>query len=757
MTKFQRIVVALSVALIALSATAFAEGKIDPLLNIMADSPDAALSQMKAFGTKAVEGVVMTDVIIGAAEGKAEEAKAFIENLGGNVRLVIGDIMTASIPLDAIGELDDSELIAAVEAAKPLTAKVSSETTDDSMDSNWEDEDALDSTSKMNAARGSTGSNADQVQAGTCTGCSPGTGGYTGTNVIVGIVDSGIDCQHADFKNSTGTTRIINYLDQTTTPSTDYTSAQLADGTCSGSPDTGAHGTHVAGIAAGSNATYTGVASTSSIIAVKMPGSDANSGGTFSTYILEGTNYIFTKADAAYKAAVVNLSVGTSLGAHDGTSLLEQGLDGLLMTSGTEKKGRAIVNAAGNENIGTVVNDQTTNYGGIHAKINVAAATKGFEVGVMSADASTSIITNSGGAIIDFWLNSGTDCTVEVKGYKKAGGATFTTTPVAFGAATATGADSSAKVTLSYTETAASGKKHGVVAINRLNDSINANILFDYYFIFILSGTCTGDAWLYPDQTGLLDFSKVPQVLSAVGYTYTPGDSDKTITIPGTASKVITVASFMDRNTWVDINGATQNQTSGECGATGTVNLNISQFSSIGPTTNTSDLQKPDIAAPGEPILSTLSSQKAEATADCSKGDATHYKLEGTSMASPHVAGTVALMFQKNNCLTSSNVKSYIRSSATVDASTGSTLPTYAWGYGKLNAAAVMNLFSADTSCYVTPTPSASGSGCSLSNMKSDVRPSSILAVCLALSAMLLGLYGVSRKHRRSCNNSNCL
>jgi len=100
--------------------------------------------------------------------------------------------MTALVPLGAIDELDASPLIAAVEAAKPVTRK-------------------------MNAARSATlsgGSGVAEVQAGTCTGCSPGSGGYTGTDVIVGVVDSGIDCQHADFKDSSGNTRIVAYWDQ---------------------------------------------------------------------------------------------------------------------------------------------------------------------------------------------------------------------------------------------------------------------------------------------------------------------------------------------------------------------------------------------------------------------------------------------------------------------------------------------------------------------------------------------------------------
>lgn len=713
-------------ALLAFCSTAFAEGKIDPLLRIMAGSSEAVFSQMAPLGAESVNGSTVAQAIIKAEDGKAREAKIFIEGLGGTVRAVIGDIMTASIPLGIIDVLDGSPLIAVVEAAKPVTSKM-----------NW---------ARTPAADG--GSGAAEVQAGTCTGC---TGGYTGTNVIVGVVDSGIDCQHADFKNGAGATRIIAYWDQsiagsgvseiTGSSGTEYTGSALSDGSCASSPDSEGHGTHVTGIAAGSNSTYTGVASGSSIIVVKYSVSDTSSSGNFSTRILEGVDYIFKKADTLGMAAVANLSLGTSLGAHDGTSLLEQGLDALLVSGSAEKKGRAIVDAAGNENFMTSDPGAAT-LGGIHGAINVASGTDvGYEIDIRNSASAVSF----GGVVVDFWLDSASTCTVKVEGYNATTGAQLIPMSfVSYGAATATAADGSVSISLSYAETAASGKKHGTATINRLNDSISSSILDNYYFYFFLSGTCSGNAWLYPDYTSIADFTKVQQIAPAsVGFpfTYVAGDSNLTITIPATASKVITVGSYMDRASWVDINGTTYNQTTyGTCGGTGGTNLNVSLFSSLGPTANSSDLQKPDITAPGEPIISTLSSSVSATT--CSKGDLTHFKEQGTSMSSPHVAGAVALMFQKNNCLTSSDAKTHLRNSATADSSTGSSLPNYIWGYGKLNSAAVMNLFSADASCYTpTPTPSTTSSGCSLLKAEDGgVNSVAALAACLVICCMVFGL-----------------
>ena len=46
-------------------------------------------------------------------------------------------------------------------------------------------------------------------------GLPPLPSGYDGTGVVMGIIDSGMDWQHGDFKSADGTTRILKYWDQT--------------------------------------------------------------------------------------------------------------------------------------------------------------------------------------------------------------------------------------------------------------------------------------------------------------------------------------------------------------------------------------------------------------------------------------------------------------------------------------------------------------------------------------------------------------
>jgi minor extracellular serine protease Vpr len=180
----------------------------------------------------------------------------------------------------------------------------------------------------------------------------------TGSGVIVGFVDTGIDWSHPDFTFPNGTTKILYIWDQTnnTIPSAAPTgfsygyecvSSDIQAAKCP-ERDTFGHGTHVAGIATSSGratGNYTGVAPGSSIIFVKSGHELCNgTSWTFdSSQILDGVNYIVEKAAQLGRRAVINLSLGGNIGGHDGTDPMEIALDSFV------KKGTPIVVAAGNQ------------------------------------------------------------------------------------------------------------------------------------------------------------------------------------------------------------------------------------------------------------------------------------------------------------------------------------------------------------------------------------------------------------------------
>ena len=158
---------------------------------------------------------------------------------------------------------------------------------------------------------------------------------------------------------------------------------------------------------------------------------------------------------------------------------------------------------------------------------------------------------------------------------------------------------------------------------------------------------------------------------------FKPGDNLKTIGSPGSANKIICVGSYVTKDHWVDINGITQYQPGPPIiGA-------ISSFSSIGPTRD--GRLKPDIVAPGEVIVAAYSSFLTQTPHTNILHGGKHQKMQGTSMASPHVTGVVALMLEKNGNLDYDQAVTILKNTTKKDSYTG-TSPNNIYGNGKLDA-----------------------------------------------------------------------
>ena len=171
-----------------------------------------------------------------------------------------------------------------------------------------------------------------------------------GNGVLIGIVDSGIDYENPDFRNEDGTTRIAALWDQTVETGlppagynvgTEFTSQQInAALQMTGhaerfrlvpSRDISGHGTAVAGIAAGNGRgsegrRYRGVAPEAELLIVKM-GIPGEYGFPRTTQLMRGVDYIIRKAEELKKPVAVNISFGNTYGSHDGTSLVERYLN----------------------------------------------------------------------------------------------------------------------------------------------------------------------------------------------------------------------------------------------------------------------------------------------------------------------------------------------------------------------------------------------------------------------------------------------
>ncbi len=224
----------------------------------------------------------------------------------------------------------------------------------------------------------------------------------SGRGVLVGIVDSGIDLTHPDFRNDDGTTRVVALWDQTLggkppagySRGSEFTATEIdrmllaasgASGEASEDPagngsgevsqgsgvpgertqgrmnlpgqDASGHGTAVAGIAAGNGRgsegrRLRGVAPESGLIIVKM-GLAREDGFPRTTEVMEGVDYIIRKAQELRQPAAVNISFGNTYGSHDGTSLLERYLDAAadtwknVISAGSGNEGNTAGHASG--------------------------------------------------------------------------------------------------------------------------------------------------------------------------------------------------------------------------------------------------------------------------------------------------------------------------------------------------------------------------------------------------------------------------
>jgi subtilisin family serine protease len=131
----------------------------------------------------------------------------------------------------------------------------------------------------------------------------------------------------------------------------------------------------------------------------------------------------------------------------------------------------------------------------------------------------------------------------------------------------------------------------------------------------------------------------------------------------------------------------------------------ISSFSSFGPTRD--GRLKPDVAAPGEYLYSTRSMNAPDLNYAGIVGTDNDYAIDrGTSMATPHVTGVAALVWQSNPSLTGAQMRERLRRTANPPTD-GSTPPNTTWGYGKLDALRAVRDTVASISAPVRATPGA--------------------------------------------------
>jgi len=460
----------------------------------------------------------------------------------------------------------------------------------------------------------------------------------SGKATLVGVIDGGIDIHHAVFRDEHGKSRIVALWDQMSPAQVGgsvpygrvYTQVEI-DAAISGAQldhaDPGGHGTHVTSIAAGAGQ-RPGIAKAASIIVVALGGDDQTLGR--SKNAIDAFDWIVTEAEQRNLPVAVNMSLGMNGGSHAGTSILEAAMD-----AHCRKPSVALVKSAGNEQEWR-----------IHASGTLVA----------NAELTLEVLCQSGKfqpGQLEIWFDENDD--IEVSVQPPSGNATAWTSLNEMPKNAVLAGGNRIRIDAEYDP---EGTGDNLINVFFAAGGSAIGILPGTWRVLLRARTIGADgrvhAWL--ERTARRPAAEQLR-FSASSY-----DPSCTISIPGTARRVITVGSYV----------TTPNPPgSALVGA-------LSSFSGRGPTRF--DVQKPDLVAPGEYIEAARSSR--------SPGVGEWISLPGTSMAAPHVAGAAAILLSEKPELTGEQVRQILCRSARAAASG----PDSAFGSGYLDVAAAVAL-----------------------------------------------------------------
>ena len=203
--------------------------------------------------------------------------------------------------------------------------------------------------------------------------------GYTGAGSVVAIIDTGIDSDHVglddiDDSNYTNDTKVIAFYDAVNSP-------ELTNGTEIKAYDDQGHGTHCAGITAGTGAPdfqYKGVAPKAQLVGVKVL--DSGGSGSFAT-VMAGMEWTVEKRHI-FNIRAASMSLGGP-GAIEWTSSEEESVN--RMGNEMMREGVALFIAAGN----SAFSAQIGTPGSAEDVITVGALDKNTAIAVYSSQGPT--------------------------------------------------------------------------------------------------------------------------------------------------------------------------------------------------------------------------------------------------------------------------------------------------------------------------------------------------------------------------------
>ena len=517
--------------------------------------------------------------------------------------------------------------------------------------------------------------------------------GYTGAGSRVAIIDTGLDTDHQSFSPET-----FRYaLDESGEPyslmdSTDiaavltqlnaYRKLEAAgtplsahdlyfnaktpygfnyvDGDLNIShdfDDMGSHGSHVAGIAAGVGgiggqpASYKGIAPGADIVLVATTLSSAA--------IFDGINYIRNYAASQNKPCVINMSLGSHVGPHDGTSSFDRACDDLFLA---RPDSLLLVGSAGNEGADN---------------LHVGKAFTATDTILMTLLDFTS--PASGECVVDLWgapnvpFKAGLAVVDMSSGQFVDAGSYFLSSTSYYDNESLL--SNQLQLEVYSSGTSAYNQRQNLTFSISYSNAANTN----YRVCLVVQCNSAANVHVWGTSVNFIDGG-----YSAV----LAGNTDYTVgELGGTGHHMISVGAYTSRSSWNSLSGYTYTYP-------GAIVGNLAGFSSHGPLLD--GRVKPDITAPGQFVVAPFNRFNTEMTSSSYcvasttfNGQTEYYgALQGTSMAAPMVTGVMALWMQHNPALGPDSALALLHSTAIADGATG-TIPATGsnlWGWGKINA-----------------------------------------------------------------------
>lgn len=619
----------------------------------MSVATQAFLDNRSAFPTEAkrhaaisqVRGQEMVDVFITLHDSQNTSR---ITALGGVIGARFTGLVTAQVPvakLQAIAALDEVEQVSIAEM----------------MESNV---DTTRSVTSVNYV-------AEGLQHGL-------PANYDGKGVVFGIIDSGIDFNHAAFQDSLGNTRIKCVympadnsgtkvtIDGTVLPGSEFDSTRIASLTTDLASS--AHGSHTAFIGAGSHCgQYSGMAPGADIVMCALAGKNTD------VNIANSVKYITQYAKRVGKPCVISVSMGARRGPHDGTSKLCKIYDEV-------GKNDAVVCLA-NGNLGSLKRYIHHKFSGMNTATspNIGSCVTGTKAGYTANFAIDTWSRSRSAVGIKYLLIDPDDNSIFYEtGIMKS----YTYHYIGPGKESKRGYNAFLSQYFSgnigvWVTTESNGhiETYSEVSLKPLRSDVKA---YKMAVQFYGADGVEFDSWVTSENA----YSWHPQVDE---YKFVNGTDSCSLSDQVTGKYTISVGNYVGRNRYMSLSGK---EVCNSIYPEGTIYVQ----SSYGIAPNGESY--PFVAAPGYLVVSAYngynylakpSNNTAYSKENPTTGRTDYWgSMSGTSMSTPTVAGIVALWLQANPQLKVDDVKEIIRKSAYVDDDVRKA--PLQFGAGKINA-----------------------------------------------------------------------